>query len=118
MAHTFSDAVDAVREHIECIKPTTEDEALEAGDTALHEYIDNALTYTSDVMELWDGSTHDEVYTEDNTPDIMSLITDSTYFQLREDWSDAVYDGIDEYIEANLPDTDLDRDDALAQING
>lgn len=118
MAHTFADAVAAVREHIEYVKPTTEDEALEAGDTALQEYIDNALIYTSDVLELWDGNTHNEVTLSDYD-DLMSAITASTYFQLREEWSDAVYDGIDAYIEDYLYDpVGLDRDTALNIING
>ena len=78
--------------------PEDENAATDSAEEALHAYIDNGLTYYHDILELWDGNTHDEVYFE-GSADIMNLITQSTYFQLREEWDWAIYDAIDEWLE-------------------
>lgn len=105
-------ATEEVAEHLEYIKPTNENDAIDAAREALEQYIDSALIYTSDILELWDGSTHEEVDLRDYK-ELMKAIIQSTYFQLREDWNDAILDGIDQYI----GETDLDRDEALAAMN-
>ena len=99
MTATYRGAVDCIVEALEYAQPATHEEALETADEALHEYIDNALIYTLDVLHLWDGSTHEEVGLSDYDT-IMSAVIASTYFQLREDWADAIDDGVHEY--ANL----------------
>lgn len=116
----YTDAVAAVREAIEYAKPTTETDALEAANEALDNFIDSSLIYTANVLELWDGSTHSDVEGQrvDRDLSILDIIRQSTYFQLREEWADAVFDGIDEYIEAHNLDDGLDRDDALEITNG
>ena len=65
---------------------------------ALCQYIDNGLSYTADILELWDGSTHGNTYLGGPVEDIMSLVTQSVFFQLEEDWAEAIYDGIDEWL--------------------
>ena len=122
MARNIAGAIEEVREHLEYVKPRTEDEALEAGQEALNQHIDGALIYTFDVLELWDGSTHPEVDMS-SVDDIMSAVAMSTFYQLSEDWNDALYDGMDAYIKRHLSEDDwedgeIDRDEALAIING
>lgn len=89
----------AITEALEYDKPETEDEAFEVAITALHEYIDNGLIYTHDILTLWDGSTHPEVDFSGHD-DIMQALTESTYFQLREDWFDVAGDAVRAYLEA------------------
>lgn len=125
MTQNYWDTVDAIVEHLDYVKPEDELSAVDAAREALHESIDSALIYTSDVLKLWDGSTHEDVSLADYE-DIMDAITASTYCQLSEDWDDAVYDGIDKHIDKHLTesqreareDGDINRDDALAIING
>lgn len=117
---TYTDAVEAVAEHVIYAAPDNEPEALEAAQTALYEFIDRALTYTADVLELWDETTNENIVLADYD-NITDAIIASTYFQLLEDWADAIYDGIDAAILEYLPDWDsdeLDRDDALAYVFG
>lgn len=96
---TFTDAVDYISDRIRDERPTTEVEAIEVARDELRDVIDNALIYHSNTLELWDGSTDENIILSDYD-DIMSAITASTYFQLSEQWSDAVYDGIDAVIDA------------------
>lgn len=91
-------AVDAIMEALDYGKPEDDNEATDMGGEALHEYIDNGLIYYRDILELWDGNTHAEVFVEEGA-DIMNLITRSVYFQLREDWDWAIYDAIDEWLD-------------------
>ena len=104
MPATYRGAVDCIVESLEYVQPATHGEALERADEALHEYIDNALIYTLDILHLWDGSTHEAVVPSDYV-DIMSAVIASTYFQLREDWAGAIDDGVHEY--ADLTGADL-----------
>lgn len=126
MVANYQGAVEAVREQLSYVKPSTESEALEVGQTALDEFIDSALTYTSVIMELWDGDTADEISLSDYE-ELASAIAASTYFQLRDTWGDAVLHGLDGYIAYALAGTehfgdwengDIDRDEALEIING
>ena len=104
MTATYRGAVDCIVESLEYVQPDTLEQALETAEEVLHEYIDSALIYTRDILELWDGSTHEEVVLSDYD-NIMSAVIASTYFQLREDWADAIADGIREY--ADLTGADL-----------
>ena len=96
MTATYHGAVEYIVEALGYAQPATPAQALETADEALHEYIDNALIYTLDVLRLWDGSTHREVSLSDYE-DIMSAVIASTYCQLREDWAGAIDEGISEY---------------------
>lgn len=120
MTISFNGAVSAVAEAMSEHQPQTEDDALQRGDEALWEYIDSGLIYTSDVLTLWDGSTDENVYHDANAPlNIMDLITQSTIYQLRAEWTDAVWDGVDQWIESH-PGHDAnesDRDVALATLH-
>ena len=95
MTATYRGAVDCIVEALEYAQPATLEQALETADEALHEYIDNALIYTLDILSLWDGTTHEEVDLSDYDS-IMSAVIASTYLQLREDWAAAIDDGIRE----------------------
>ena len=115
---TYTDAVEAVTEHVIGAEPDNESEALDAAQAALHGFIDSALIYTYDVMKLWDGTTNENVALSDYD-NITDAIVASTYFQLSEEWGDAIYDGIDAAILEYLTDWDSDemsRDDALAYV--
>lgn len=96
MIASYSGAVRHIVEALGEAQPATPEQAREAADEALHEYIDNALIYTTDVLLLWDGTTHEEVDLSDYDS-IMSALIASTYFQLRGDWADTVDDGVREY---------------------
>lgn len=109
--------IDAMVEQLNYSKPTTESEAIEVAEEALSNYIDNELIYTYRILELWDGTTNDNI-TMSDYDDIMSAISASTYFQLTEQWADGVYDAIDKYIEVNLSNPTGDRDEDLEKING
>ena len=91
-------AKDAIKEALDYDMPEDENAATDSAEEALHAYIDNGLIYYHDILALWDGNTHAEVYFE-GSADIMNLITQSTYFQLREEWDWAIYDTIDEWLE-------------------
>ena len=114
-------AKDAIKEALDYGKPEDEDAATDMGGEALREYIDSGLIYYRDILELWDGNTHAEVYFE-GSADIMDLITQSTYLQLREEWDCAIYDAMDEWLDAHpakigRDDWDnLDRDDRFDVI--
>lgn len=117
---SYTDAVEAVTEYIIAEQPDNEAEALDQAQTALHEFIDTALICTADVLELWDGTTNENIVLTDYDS-ITDAIIASTYFQLSEDWADAIYDGIDAAILEYLTDWDSDelsRDDALAYVFG
>lgn len=87
------------------------------GYSALSEYIDNGLIYTADILELWDGSTHENVYVDSaGSVDLMALVTQSTFYQLDEDWSDAIYGGIDDWLTTVTGRED--RADALSALTG
>ena len=106
-------ATEEVAEHLEYIKPTNENDAIEAAREALEQYIDSALIYTVYILELWDGSTHEDLYLQ-GYDDLMQAVTMSTYHQLLEDWGGAILDGIEQYVGQ----TDLSLDDALEAKNG
>ena len=91
-------AKDAIKEALDYGKPEDENAATDMGGEALHAYIDNGLIYYRDILELWDGNTHAEVYFE-GSAEILDLITQSVYFQLREDWDWTIYDAIDEWLD-------------------
>ena len=101
MNATYRGAVDCIVEALGYVQPAMLAQALETAEEALIEYIDNALIYTRDVLHLWDGTTHEEVGLSDYDT-IMSAVTASTYFQLREDWAGAIDDGIREYAEGQV----------------
>lgn len=126
MVANYHDALASVREQLAYVKPSTESEAFEVAQTGLEEFIDSALTYTSDIMELWDGGTADEISLSDYS-ELSDAIAASTFFQLRDNWCDAILDGLDGYISQELAGTehfpdwengDIDRDEALDIING
>ena len=93
-------AKDAIVEALDYDMPEDENAAADAASDALHAYIDNGLIYYRDILQLWDGNTHAEVFVEEGA-DIMNLITQSTYFQLCEDWDWAIYDAIDEWLDVH-----------------
>lgn len=90
---------------------------MEWGYSALSEYIDNGLIYTADILELWDGSTHEGVYVcEAGNIDLMQMVTASTAWQLQDDWAKAIYDGIDSWLTRVTGRED--RADALDVLTG
>ena len=114
-------AKDAIKEALDWSKPEDENAATDTASEALHEYIDNGLIYFRDIMQLWDGNTHAEVFVEGGE-DIMDLITLSTYYQLREEWNWAIYDTIDAWLDEHPAKigredwADLDRADRFDAI--
>ena len=123
---TFNDAVYAVRESLESERPDNENDAVEVGQQAIHYLIDCALTYTADILEYWDGSTHPATYAGEGELDLMDLVTQSVALDLAEQSNDAMYDGNDEWIESKLDGVDLvayelsedsSRDDLLDLIH-
>ena len=114
-------AKDAIMEALDYGMPKDEDTATDMASEELHAYIDNGLIYYRDIMQLWDGNTHAEVFVEEGA-DIMDLITQSTYFQLREDWDCVIYDAIDEWLDEHPAKigredwSDLDRADRFDVI--
>ena len=114
-------AVDAIMEALDYGMPEDEDTATDMASEALHAYIDNGLIYFRDILQLWDGNTHAEVYFE-GSADIMNLITQSVYFQLREEWDWTIYDAIDEWLDEHPAKigredwTDLDRAERFGVI--
>ena len=102
MTINFNGAVEAVREALENSTPWDEARALELAREALEEYVDGGLVYTRDILELWDGSTHDNVILSDGYDDIMGAITASVYWQMMEEMDEAVGDGIDSWIASEL----------------
>ena len=99
----FPGAVDDALEALNYERPTTEAEAVDVAQRAIDQYIDTGLTYYSDVLEAWDGSTHELVDLSQHD-DIMSAITQSVAWQLREDFAGAEFDAIDRYIETRASD--------------
>ena len=99
----FPGAVDDAREALNYERPTTEAEAVDVAQRAIDQYIDTGLTYYSDVLEAWDGSTHENVDLSIHD-DIMAAITESVAWQLQDDFAGAEFDAIDEYIEARASD--------------
>lgn len=123
---TINDAVYAVRESLESERPDNENEAVEVGQQAIYYLIDCALTYTADILEYWDGSTHPDIYAGEGELDLMQLVTQSVALDLAEQWNDAIYDGIDQWIASELNGVDLvayelsddsSRDDLLNLIH-
>ena len=114
-------AKDAIKEHLDWAKPEDENSAIDSASEALHAYIDNGLIYYRDILQLWDGNTHAEVFVEEGA-DIMDLIVQSVYFQLREEWDWAIYTAMDEWLDAHPAKigrddwTDLDRADRFDAI--
>ena len=99
----FPGAVEAAMEALNYERPTTEDEAVDVAQRAIYEYIDRGLTYYSDVLEAWDGSTHENVDLSIHD-DIMTAITESVAWQLQDDLAGAEFDAIDGYIETRASD--------------
>lgn len=117
---TFNDAIEAVREAMESERPDNETDAVELAQRAIYYLIDCALTYTVDILEYWDGSTHPGIFAGMGEVDLMDLVTQSVALDLAEQWNDAIYEGIDDYIAAHFPQPDMvtrdDRDEALHAI--
>lgn len=118
----------AVRAIVEQLEWRTEDENFSGDDPdsvfetllewareALSQYIDNGLIYTVDILELWDGSTHEQVVIDRNR-DLMDMVTESVAWQLHEGWADAVFDGADEWL-TTVTGKD-DRAEALDVLTG
>ena len=99
----FPGAVDDALEALNYERPTTEAEAVDVAQRAIYEYIERGLTYYSDVLEAWDGSTHENVDLSIHD-DIMTAITESVAWQLQDDLAGAEFDAIDEYIETRASD--------------
>ena len=99
----FPGAVDDALEALNYERPTTEAEAVDVAQRAIYEYIDRGLTWHSDVLEAWDGSTHENVDLSIHD-DIMTAITESVAWQLQDDLAGAEFDAIDEYIETRASD--------------
>ena len=123
MAINFNGAVEAVREALESSTPCDEAQALELAQEALAEYVDGGLVYTRDILDLWDGSTHDVVVLSDGYDDIMGAVTASVYWQTMEAMDDAIFDGVDAWIASELTRLGLadefedgDRDEQIAAI--
>lgn len=99
----FTGAVEAALAALDHERPTTGAEAVDVAQRAIDEYIDTGLTYYSDVLEAWDGSTHENVSMASHD-DIMAAITESVAWQLWDDFDDAAIDAVDEYIETRTDD--------------
>ena len=114
-------AKDAIKEALDYDMPEDENAATDTASEALHNYIDNGLIYFRDILQLWDGNTHAEVFVAGGA-DIMDLITQSIYYQLREDWDWAIYDAIDEWLDEHPAKigredwSDLDRAERFGAI--
>ena len=124
MTINFNGAVEAVRERMEYATPDNEVSAVEEAREALAEYVDGGLVYTRDILDLWDGSTHESVSLSDGYDDIMGAVTASVYWQMMEDLDDAIFDGVDEWIASELTRLGLaeefedeDRDEQLKAIH-
>lgn len=98
MATTYNDALEHVLEALEHSGPSRED-----ADRALHEFIDARLG-SSELYDLWDGSTHYEVNLAQHET-IYEAVVSSTYFQLMDQWGDAVNEAL-EIMEAEEDDED------------
>ena len=99
----FTGAVEDALEALNYERPTTEAEAVDVAQRAIDQYIDTGLTYYSDVLEAWDGSTHENVDLSIHD-DIMTAITESVAWQLQDDLAGAEFDAIDRYIETRASD--------------
>ena len=99
----FTGAVEDALEALNYERPTTEAEAVDVAQRAIDQYIDTGLTYYSDVLEAWDGSTHELVDLSIHD-DIMSAITQSVAWQLQDEYAGAEFDAIDRYIETRASD--------------
>ena len=99
----FPGAVDDALEALNYERPTTEAGAVDVAQRAIDQYIDTGLTYYSDVLEAWDGSTHENVDLSIHD-DIMTAVTESVAWQLQDDFAGAEFDAIDEYIETRASD--------------
>ena len=99
----FTGAVEDALEALNYERPTTEAEAVDVAQRAIDQYIDTGLTYYSDVLEAWDGSTHENVDLSIHD-DIMSAITQSVAWQLQDEYAGAEFDAIDRYIETRASD--------------
>ena len=123
MTINFNGAVEAVREQMDYATPDSEASALELARDALAEYVDGGLVYTRDILDLWDGSTHESVILSDGYDDIMGAVTASVYWQMMEEMDDAIFDGVDAWIASELTRLGLadefeggDRDEQIAAI--
>lgn len=100
---------------------TSEHDYLTFLDERLHEEIDANLIYTSDIIDVWDGETHDNVDFRD-ADSISDLITESVYWQLRYSNEIAKYDALDMFLDAKHSATGCtelhyDRDETIDCIN-
>ena len=91
-------AKDAIVEALDYEMPEDESTAIDSANEALHGYIDNGLIYYRDILELWDGNTHAEVFVG-GSEEIMDLISQSVYFQLCEEWDWTIYDAVDAWLD-------------------
>ena len=123
-ARMFQSALDSVKERLGWEKPENGESAEDAAREALHEFIDGSLIYTSDILKLWDGSTHENMHLSTHS-DLLQAITESTFWQLLDELDGAVWDGIDEYIveeftRRGMPLDSFDareRDELLNELN-
>ena len=99
----FYEAVEYALDALNHERPTTEAEAVDVAQRAIYEYIERGLTYYSDVLEAWDGSTHENVDLSIHD-DIMTAITESVAWQLQDEFADAEFDAVDRYIETRAYD--------------
>ena len=125
MTINFNGAVEAVREALYASHAVIDSEAsaVEEAREALEEYVDTGRIYTRDILDLWDGSTHENVVLSDGYDDIMGAITASVYWQMMEEMDDAIFDGVDAWIASELTRLGLadefegeDRDEQIAAI--
>jgi len=117
MTINYEGAVSAIIETLEYNRPDNEATAIDLANEALHEYVDTGLTYTADVLELWDGSTAEEIDLA-NYDNLMDAVVASTYMQVKAEFNDAIFDGLDEYIGGGNDNDAADRDEALWAMNG
>ena len=121
MAINYTVAVEYIAESLMYETDTVDNEsfALDRALELLSEYIVSGLTYHSDILALWDMSTHDNVELG-NYDSLIDAITASVYHQLMEDWADAICDGVDEWIKRTLKPEyihDYSRDDSIEYIH-
>lgn len=105
--------IDAVLEHVEW---SYQNKQLHAHSVdfsdAIHEAIDSALVYTSDILDYWTHNNMPDVEDMGAHDSIMGAITEAVYFDLRENVSD--YDILEKFIEAHagtLETLGVDSDD-------
>lgn len=98
-------ALENIVESLKYQKPETETHAFDIAQDSFNQTIDDSLTFTDDILEMWDGQTADEISLSDYS-ELSDAISASVYWQLRETYSDVVFDGVDNYIIDSLKEKD------------